>query len=77
MKEIRLKENGITLVALVVTIIILLILSGIAISNLLGENGLINQAKLGKEKYAIFAKNSIISGIICKFLIFTNKYKVI
>lgn len=53
MKEIRLKENGITLVALVVTIIILLILSGIAISNLLGENGLINQAKLGKEKYAI------------------------
>ena len=55
MKEIRLKENGITLVALVVTIIILLILSGIAISNLLGENGLINQAKLGKEKYAISA----------------------
>ena len=53
MKEIRLKENGITLVALVVTIIILLILAGIAISNLLGENGLINQAKLGKEKYAI------------------------
>ena len=47
------KNNGITLVALIVTIIILLILSGIAISNLLGENGLINQAKLGKEKYAI------------------------
>ena len=47
------KENGITLVALVVTIIILLILAGVAISNLLGENGLINQAKLGKEKYAI------------------------
>ena len=47
------KENGITLVALVVTIIILLILAGVAISNLLGENGLINKAKLGKEKYAI------------------------
>ena len=47
------KENGITLVALVVTIIILLILAGVTISNLLGENGLINQAKLGKEKYAI------------------------
>lgn len=47
------KENAITLVALVVTIIILLILAGVTISNLLGENGLINQAKLGKEKYAI------------------------
>ena len=53
MKENRFKENGITLVALVVTIIILLILAGIAISNLLGENGLIKQAKVGKEKYAI------------------------
>lgn len=47
------KENAITLVALVITIVILLILAGVAISNLLGENGLINQAKLGKEKYAI------------------------
>lgn len=53
MKENRFKENGITLVALVVTIIILLILAGVAISNLLGENGLIKQAKVGKEKYAI------------------------
>ena len=49
------KENAITLVALVITIVILLILAGIAISNLLGEHGLINQAKLGKEKYAISA----------------------
>lgn len=53
MKENQFKENGITLVALVVTIIILLILAGVAISNLLGENGLIKQAKVGKEKYAI------------------------
>ena len=34
------QNNGITLVALVVTIIILLILSGIAIASLTGENGL-------------------------------------
>ena len=53
MKENRFKENGITLVALVVTIIFLLILAGVAISNLLGENGLIKQTKVGKEKYAI------------------------
>ena len=37
----------------ILNIIILLILAGVAISNLLGENGLIKQAKVGKEKYAI------------------------
>ncbi len=37
----RLKEHGITLVALVVTIIIMLILAGIALNIALGDNGLI------------------------------------
>ena len=45
--------NGITLVALVVTIVILLILAGIAIATLGGENGLFTKVKLGKERYAI------------------------
>lgn len=44
------KENGITLVALVITIIILLILAGISIAQLTG-NGLFEKAKLAKEKY--------------------------
>ena len=48
------KENkAITLVALVVTIIILLVLAGIAIATLGGENGLFARVKLGKERYAI------------------------
>lgn len=38
-------EQGITLVALVVTIIVLLILAGITISAVLGENGLVEKAK--------------------------------
>ena len=37
------KNKGITLIALVITIIILLILAGIALSFVLGENGLINK----------------------------------
>ena len=54
MKILRLKnENGITLVALVITIIILLILSGIAIATLGGENGLFSRVKLGKKAYEI------------------------
>lgn len=48
------KENkGITLVALVITIIILLLLTGITIATLCGENGLFTKVKLGKERYEI------------------------
>ena len=42
----RLKdERGITLIALVVTIVVLIILAGISISVILGENGLVAKAK--------------------------------
>lgn len=43
------RENGITLIALVITIIILIILAGITIGMLVGENGIINKAKEAKE----------------------------
>ncbi len=49
----RTKDRGITLVALIVTIIILLILVGIAIGTLGGENGLVARTTQSKEKYAI------------------------
>ena len=50
----KLREfRGITLIALVITIIILLVLAGIAIATLGGENGLFARVKLGKERYAI------------------------
>lgn len=39
------KEKGITLVALVVTIIVLLILAGVAISLSIGNNGIFNRAQ--------------------------------
>ncbi len=38
------KEKGITLIALVITIIVLLILAGVSIATLTGENGILNQA---------------------------------
>ena len=47
------KENfGITLIALVITIIILLILEGVSIAMLTGNNGILTQAKLAKENTA-------------------------
>ena len=43
------RENGITLIALVITIIVLLLLAGVAIATLTGENGLITRAKQAKK----------------------------
>ena len=45
------EDEGITLVALVVTIIILLILAGVTINMVLGQNGLIEKSKIAKGKY--------------------------
>ena len=43
-------NSAITLVALVITVIVLLILAGVTINMLMGENGIINKAQLAKEK---------------------------
>ena len=56
-KELQKNSKGITLVALVVTIVILIILATVSINVVLGEGGLINQAKLAKE----LASNSTIA----------------
>lgn len=48
-KEKKFREKGITLVALVITIIILLILAGITITQLTGDNGLFARAKQAKN----------------------------
>ena len=55
-KKQELKEQGVTMLSLVVTIVILLILSGITIKFALNDNGVIKQSKLASEKY----KNSTI-----------------
>lgn len=47
------KKNakGITLISLVVTIIVLIILAGVSINLLLGQNGIVTRAKQAKEEY--------------------------
>ena len=45
----RKKEQGITLIALAVTIIVMLILAGVTIATLNGENGIITQTKNAKK----------------------------
>ncbi len=50
MKE---KTNGITLIALVITIIVLLILAGVTIATLTEENGILTKAQKAKEQTEI------------------------
>ena len=48
-KDIVKKQTGITLIALVITIIVLLILAGVSIATLTGNNGILTQANTAKE----------------------------
>ena len=52
-KDIVKKQTGITLIALVITIIVLLILAGVSIAMLTGNNGILTQAKNAKENTAL------------------------
>ncbi len=54
MKKKKLKKGneGITLVALVVTIVVLLILAGISLNLVLGQNGIISRAQEARDKTA-------------------------
>ena len=53
------KNKGITLVALVVTIVVLLILSGVSINLVLGNNGIIAKAKDAETKSAEAGQNDL------------------
>lgn len=50
LKKTLKRNKGITLIALVVTIIVLLILAGVSISMLTGQNGVLTKAQEAKEK---------------------------
>ena len=72
-KKIRrkdyLNQKGITLIALVVTIVVLLILAGVSISALFGDNGIINKAKEAQSTMDNAQENDKISLILAEWKI--------
>ena len=60
MKKISMKEKGITLITLVITIIVLLILAGITIATITSDNGIIKNANKAKEQTEIAEEKEII-----------------
>lgn len=59
-ENLRLRNNGITLVALVITIVVILILSGVTIGLVTSQNGVIKTANSAKEKQEIEKEKGIV-----------------
>ena len=68
--KMKKEQKGVTLIALIITIIVLLILAGIGITMVTGQNGIMNRAKDAKEatayKSAEEKVNLAVSGAIAK-----------
>lgn len=58
--KVKKQNSGITLIALVITIIVLLILAGVTIATLTGNNGILTQANKAKDATAIGEEKEII-----------------
>lgn len=78
MKSIRrTNEKGITLIALLLTIIVLLIISGISISMLTGKNGILNRTVEAKEKTTLASeKEAIVLDFINNNMSQNNDYSI-
>ena len=59
MRKTLKNTNGITLIALVVTIVVLLILAGVSINALFGDSGIINKAKDAQNRMDEATKNDL------------------
>lgn len=68
------KQKGITLIALVVTIVVLIILAGVAINLSIGENGIFKKAMYAREEYsnATQSEQERLNELYSKFLVATN-----
>ena len=62
--KVNKREKGITLIALVITIIVLLILAAVSIAMLTGENGILKKASTSREKTEINSADEEIKLVI-------------
>ena len=69
------KNKGITLIALVITIIVLLILAGVSIAMLTGQNGILTQAQKAKSETENAAKNE--AAILDEYNKYLNSTKLL
>ena len=70
------KNKGVTLIALAVTTIVLLIISGVAISYLTGNTGLVNRANSSKEIAGVTEEKEVLSTSVAAAVGKSSKSKV-
>lgn len=70
------KNRGVTLIALAVTTIVLLIISGVAISYLTGNTGLVNRANSSKEIAGVTEEKEVLSTSVAAAVGKSSKSKV-
>lgn len=67
MKKIKKEDKGITLIALVLTIIVLLLLAGISISMITGQDGIVNKAVKAKESTEQASKEEKVKLLLAEY----------
>ena len=75
-KKQKLKEKGITLIALVVTIIILLILAGVTLNMALSGDGLFSKAKVAVNKYDVASEQEVLQQQIIEYQMDNSTVKI-
>lgn len=70
------EQKGVTLIALVITIIVLLILAGVSIAFLTGDNGILNKATKGASSQQVAeAKELVVTEVAAQYTTYLeNKY---
>jgi len=61
------KENAITLIALIISIIVLLILAGVSLSALIGDNGILTQATKAADQSIISSEEEAVEMLIVSY----------
>ena len=69
-------NKGITLIALVITIVVLLILAAISINLVLGENGIISRTKDARERTEIAEEKEIVQFAVAEARLYDNDGKL-
>ena len=59
LKKVKKQERGITLIALVVTVIVLLILAGVAVNLTVGDNGLFKRAQNATDTWQMASEDEL------------------
>ena len=64
MREQKKSEKAITLIALIISIIVLLILAGVSLTAIIGNNGILNQATNAAKRTEIASEEELLSQIV-------------